>query len=392
MSQADGYVRIVTQNDVSEAQRSTEQLGDTIHDALDTTPANNMTQAVNAVRNATEQLGGSVQNSMDTAPADNMTGAIGGLEDGISNTGEAALKTGDIIKANLVSEAVTQGIQKLGDVLKSSASRTIEIADGLDSSVNKIAAATNASAEEVNKLRSIVEQIYGDNFGEGFEDIADSISKIKQNLGELDDKELVKVTESAYALKDVFDYDIAESSRAVKAMMENFGVSASEAYDYIARGAQNGLDYSGELLDNISEYSVQFKKMGLSASDMFTIFSNGAENGAWNLDKIGDSVKELAIRVIDGSDTSKQGFEALGFEADSMAEKFAAGGVSARVAFQEVIAALAEMNDPIAQNTAGINLMGTMWEDMGAEAVLALGDISDSAFDCADGRDKGRKL
>lgn len=357
MSQADGYVRIVTQNDVSEAQRSTEQLGDTIQEALDTTPA------------------------------DNMTNAMGSLEDGISDTGDAALKTGDIIKANLVSEAVTQGIQKLGDVLKNSASRTIEIADGLDSSVNKIAAATNASAEEVNKLRSIVEQIYGDNFGEGFEDIADSISKIKQNLGELDEKELVKVTESAYALKDVFDYDIAESSRAVKAMMENFGVSASEAYDYIARGAQNGLDYSGELLDNISEYSVQFKKMGLSASDMFTIFSNGAENGAWNLDKIGDSVKEMAIRVIDGSDTSKQGFEALGFEADSMAEKFAAGGVSARVAFQEVIAALAEMNDPIAQNTAGINLMGTMWEDMGAEAILALGDISDSAFDCAGAMD-----
>lgn len=357
MSQADGYVRIVTQNDVSDAQRSTEQLGDTIQEALDTTPA------------------------------DNMTNAMGSLEDGISDTGDAALKTGDIIKANLVSEAVTQGIQKLGDVLKSSASRTIEIADGLDSSVNKIAAATNASAEEVNRLRSIVEQIYGDNFGDGFEDIADSISKIKQNLGELDDKELIKVTESAYALKDVFDYDIAESSRAVKAMMENFGVSASEAYDYIARGAQNGLDYSGELLDNISEYSVQFKKMGLSASDMFTIFSNGAENGAWNLDKIGDSVKELAIRVIDGSDTSKQGFEALGFEADSMAEKFAAGGVSARVAFQEVITALAEMNDPIAQNTAGINLMGTMWEDMGAEAILALGDISDSAFDCAGAMD-----
>lgn len=357
MSQADGYVRIVTQNDVSEAQRSTEQLGDTIQEALDTTPA------------------------------DNMTNAMGSLEDGISDTGDAALKTGDIIKANLVSEAVTQGIQKLGDVLKNSASRTIEIADGLDSSVNKIAAATNASAEEVNKLRSIVEQIYGDNFGEGFEDIADSISKIKQNLGELDDKELVKVTESAYALKDVFDYDIAESSRAVKAMMENFGVSASEAYDYIARGAQNGLDYSGELLDNISEYSVQFKKMGLSASDMFKIFANGSENSAWNLDKIGDSVKELAIRVIDGSDTTKQGFEALGLDADNMAKKFAAGSDSARAAFQEVITALAGMNDPIAQNTAGINLMGTMWEDMGAEAVLALGDISDSAFDCAGAMD-----
>lgn len=447
MSQADGYVRIVTRNDTSEAQRSTEQLGDTIHDALDTSPADNMTQAVNEVQSAAEQLSDTMQNSMDaapaqqmaeavnnvqsaaeslgeavqdsldtapaqqmaeavlnvqnsaeqlstaitdatdTTPADNMTGAVGGLKDGISDTGDAALKTGDIIKANLVSEAVTQGIQKLGDVLKNSASRTIEIADGLDGSVNKIAAATNASAEEIEKLRSAVERIYGDNFGEGFEDIADSIAKIRQNLGELDDKELVEVTESAYALKDVFDYDIAESSRAVKAMMENFGISASEAYDYIARGAQNGLDYSGELLDNISEYSVQFKKMGLSASDMFTVFSNGAENGAWNLDKIGDSVKELAIRVIDGSDTSKQGFEALGFEADNMAERFAAGGVSARVAFQEVITALAAMTDPVAQNTAGINLMGTMWEDMGAQAVLALGDISDSAYDCAGAMD-----
>ena len=68
MSQADGYVRIVTQNDVSEAQRSTEQLGDTIQEALDTTPA------------------------------DNMTNAMGSLEDGISDTGDAALKTGDIIK------------------------------------------------------------------------------------------------------------------------------------------------------------------------------------------------------------------------------------------------------------------------------------------------------
>ena len=98
MSQADGYVRIVTQNDVSDAQRSTEQLGDTIHDAL------------------------------DTSPADNMTGAVGGLKDGISDTGDAALKTGDIIKANLVSEAVTQGIRMLGSALKETAANAVSMA------------------------------------------------------------------------------------------------------------------------------------------------------------------------------------------------------------------------------------------------------------------------
>lgn len=342
MAQYDGYVRISTQNDTSDAVKSTEQLGDEIAKAMDTTSVDKMS-------------------------------------DSLDDVGKAALGAGDIIKANLVSDVVLKGVQQLGEGLKC----VIEVSDGLDSAARRVAAATNLSAEELANLQDVIEEVYGDNYGDSLDDIAGSIAAIKQNLGELDNQQLVEITESAYALRDVFDYDIAESSRAVKAMTQNFGISAAEAYDYIARGAQNGLDYSGELLDSISEYSVQFAKMGLSASDMFGIFSSGAENGAWNLDKVGDSVKELAIRVIDGSDTSKQGFEALGLSADSMATRFAAGGNTAREAFVEVITALAEMDDPIAQNTAGVNLMGTMWEDMGSEAVLALGNITDSAYEAA---------
>lgn len=342
MAQYDGYVRISTQNDTSDAVKATEQLGDEIAKAMDTTPVDKMS-------------------------------------DSLDDVGKAALDAGDIVKANLVSDVVLKGVQQLGEGLKCVA----EAADGLDSAARRVATATNLSAEELANLQDVIEEIYGDNYGDSLDDIADGISAIKQNLGELDNRQLVEITESAYALRDVFDYDIAGSSRAVKAMTQNFGISAAEAYDYIARGAQNGLDYSGELLDSISEYSVQFAKMGLSASDMFSIFSSGAENGAWNLDKVGDSVKELAIRVIDGSDTSKQGFEALGLSADSMAARFAAGGDTARSAFIEVITALAEMDDPIAQNTAGINLMGTMWEDMGSDAVLALGNITDSAYEAA---------
>ena len=137
--------------------------------------------------------------------------------------------------------------------------------------------------------------------------------------------------------------------------------------------------------NDVSEAQRSTEQLGDTIHD--ALDTTPANNMTQAVNAVRNATEQLAIRVIDGSDTSKQGFEALGFEADSMAEKFAAGGVSARVAFQEVIAALAEMNDPIAQNTAGINLMGTMWEDMGAEAVLALGDISDSAFDCAGAMD-----
>lgn len=190
MSQADGYVRIVTQNDTTEAQRSTEELGDAIQEALDTSAADKMTDVLLDIHKSIEQLGSTISGA-----ADQMIDAFGDVEDGLDDTGDAALKTGDIIKANLLSEAIKNGVQKLGDVLKDTASRAIEVAGGMDKGVRKIASATNASAEDMENLKDVIKEIYGDNFGESAKDIADSISKIKQNLGDLSDEELINITE-----------------------------------------------------------------------------------------------------------------------------------------------------------------------------------------------------
>ena len=67
-----------------------------------------------------------------------------------------------------------------------------------------------------------------------------------------------------------------------------------------------------------------------------------------------------------------------------MAAKFAAGGDSAKEAFKQTISALAGLEDPLAQNTAGVDLFGTMWEDLGPDAVTALADIEDGMYDAAD--------
>lgn len=263
----------------------------------------------------------------------------------------------------------------------------VKSADALDKSVKKTAAAVGANAEQAEKYKSVIQDVYGDNFGESFDDISDSISVITQNLGDMDAAPLKEITESAYALQDVFGMGVDETARAAKAMKENFGIAAEDAYNYIAKGAQDGLNYSGELIDSINEYSVQFAKLGFSADDMFKIFAQGAENGAWNLDKIGDAVKEFSIRAIDGSDSTREGFEAVGLNADKMSEKFAQGGETAREAFQEVVQALAAMKDPIEQNTAGTDLFGTMWEDLGVDAVAAMGSITDGAYECAGAMD-----
>lgn len=242
----------------------------------------------------------------------------------------------------------------------------------------QFAAATGTASNEMGKYKDIINDVYKDNFGESINDVAEAMATVNQNMSYLDDSALQRCTEYAYTLSDTFGVDVAESTRAADSLIKNYGVSAREAFNLMTQGMQSGLNFSDELFDNIDEYSVQFKKLGLDAEDMFSVFANGAQNGAFNLDKIGDAVKEFSIRAIDGSDTTKQGFEALGMNADEMAQKFGAGGKTAKEAFNEVIEGLASMDDPVAQSAAGVNLFGTMWEDLGPQVITSMSTASDA--------------
>ena len=311
-------------------------------------------------------LGGALKESLGAAAESSipLVGNIGKLTEGLSGAKVAALGAG-VAAAGVV----VAGVKGANDI---------------NSAMNQLTATTGATTEQSEKWRGVLESVYKNNYGEDYGDIADGIEQITKNLGDMDSEPLQSVTESAFALRDTLGYEIPESTRAAKAMMDNFGISGDQAMNLIAEGAQNGLDYSGELLDSISEYSVQFNKVGLGANDMFAIFQKGAESGAFNLDKVGDAVKEFSIRAIDGSDTTVDGFKKIGLNADEMTKKFSAGGDTAKEAFQQTIKGLAEMEDPIAQNTAGVDLFGTMWEDLGPEAVTAMADIQASSYDTAD--------
>ena len=253
-----------------------------------------------------------------------------------------------------------------------------------DKAMNQFASSTGIAQDELADYEDTLKSIYANNYGESYEDIADAMAKVTQQMGELDQADLQNITESALLLRDTFGYDVAGSTRAASTLIKQFGIDGDKAMSLIAAGAQNGLDFSGELLDSISEYSVQFAKVGLDADDMFKIMQKGADTGAFNLDKVGDAIKEMSNRVVDGSDTTKQGFEAIGLDAAKMSAAFAKGGDSAKQAFNQTVQALAKMDDPLQQNIAGVNLFGTMWEDLGPEVVTALADIEDGAYASGD--------
>lgn len=270
----------------------------------------------------------------------------------------------DKIKSALAVAGISSGI---GAVVGSINSAT--------QAVNQFQAKTGAGAEEMKLYGEDIKYLYSQGMGESINDVAEAMATVKNNT-DFDSEEVMGMTQDALLLRDTFEYDVGESIRAVQMLMDQFGLSGRDAYNLIVQGAQNGLDKNGDLLDTINEYSVHFKQLGFDADDMFNMLVNGADNGTFSVDKLGDSIKEFGIRVIDGSDTTKQGFEAIGLDADDMAKKFSSGGDTAREAFNQTIKGLQEMKDPIAQNTAGVNLFGTMWEDLGKDGIFALSDIN----------------
>ena len=288
------------------------------------------------------------------------------VADVFSHAGDAFTSAGETLTKSVTAPLVAVG------------TAAIKFSSDSQDAFQQFAAATGTATDEMGKYKDMINNVYKDNFGESINDVAEAMATVNQNMSYLDDSALQRCTEYAYTLSDTFGYDVAESTRAADTLIKNYGVSAREAFNLITQGAQSGMDYSGEMIDSINEYSVQFKKLGLDAEDMFSIFANGAQNGAFNLDKVGDAVKEFSIRAINGSDTTKQGFEALGMDAAKMAEKFGAGGKTAKEAFDEVIEGLASMDDPVAQSTAGVNLFGTMWEDLGPQVITSMSTASDA--------------
>lgn len=257
-----------------------------------------------------------------------------------------------------------------------------DLGNEYNTAINQLSAATGATGDELDALGESVKNIYAQGLGDDFADVADGLAATQQ-ASDLTGEALERATAAGFNLRDVFDYDVSESARAASALMKNFGIDAEEAYGLIAVGAQNGADKNGDLLDTLNEYSPQFAALGLSADQFIGTLVEGADAGLFSIDKVGDAVKEFNIRAKDGSDTSREAFESLGFNADKMFAAFSAGGDTAEAAFFDAVEALNSMDDPLARNAAGVALFGTQFEDLEAGVLPVLASIETAAYDGA---------
>lgn len=264
------------------------------------------------------------------------------------------------------------------DKIKDFGVACVNTADGITSAMGAFSASTGVSGEALEEYEGALKNIYKANYGESFEDIAAAMAEVKQQAGDIGADSLEAMTTDAIVLRDTFDFEVNETMRATKMLMDQFGLSSKQAFNMIAQGAQNGLNKNGDLLDSINEYSVHYKQLGLSADDFFNSLANGTEAGTFSVDKLGDAVKEFGIRVKDGSDSTTAAFEYLGYDAKEMFKVFSEGGEEASISMSCIIDELTSMPDSVEKTTAGVALFGTMWEDLGAEGIKALGNLDGS--------------
>lgn len=286
-------------------------------------------------------------------------------------------------KAKETAESLNETSQKLKDI-GGTATATVtpaiigvgagvtKVAADFDNAQGQIQAQLGLTAEEAEKLRDMAESVWKKGFGENIGEVTGYLAIVKQNIQDISDEALPKVTEQALILQKTFGAEVTESTRTASVMMKNFGIDASTAFDLMTVGFQKGGNFSDELLDTLREYSPQFATMGHAAEDMMNILISGAEAGAFNLDKVGDAVKEFNIRAKDGSKTTREGFQAIGLDAEKMGAAIAEGGKKGEQAFQATVAALSAIEDPVKRNQAGVALFGTQWEDLEADVISAM--------------------
>lgn len=247
----------------------------------------------------------------------------------------------------------------------------LKAASDLSASQATIQQELGISAKEAESLNGVAKNLWAQGFGENIQGVAEKVSGVTRSLGDLGKTDLSYVTKGL----DLFERrgwaDTQESLRAVKTLMEQFGMSATEATDYLTAGFQQNLNYSGEFLDTISEYGTYFSEMGFSGNEFFNTLKSGAESGAFQLDKVGDAMKEFTLRSKDGSKASTDAFTALGLNATEMTNAFNTGGETGRAAFQKVITALQGTESETERNKIATALFGTQYEDLGESAFNA---------------------
>jgi phage-related minor tail protein len=203
------------------------------------------------------------------------------------------------------------------------AAGTAIVSAGLEAQgiMNNIQARTGATGAELEALGDIAKDVFLSGFGDNAKDAADSVIQVTQVLNQTGDA-AVDSAKKALTMRDVFEIDIPESLRAVRSANKQFGDETADTFDMMTTLIQRVGDPFQDLADTINEYSADMAQAGFTQAEFFGILERGVSLGARNFDILADLVREFTIRIIDGSDKTRNALNALFAETGRGGEEY----------------------------------------------------------------------
>lgn len=318
--------------------------------------------------------------------------AIRNLIEELKQAGDAAQDIAEDvgqIAENTKGAALMQTADQLsavGDKIQDIGTKAMEAYAETENAVTKVNAYFGETGQAAEESANVIKSVYSDGVGESMDSVADAVLMVKKNLGDLSETDLTNLTQQAITLDELYGIDMNETLRGVNSLMQQYGLTAQEAMDYIVVGTQNGLDKTNELGDNLSEYAGKFSQAGYSASEYFQLLDNGLKNGAYNLDKVNDAINEVTTRLVDG--TIGESIGSFSTKTQELFTSWQNGGATQKQVIDSIVADIGNCtNQQEALNLAAL-AFGTMAEDGNLKFITSLTSVG-STYDSVKGSAQG---
>lgn len=339
-------------------------------------------KGVKDIQDATDDIKESAEQA-DKATED--VGKNGGkhapsIKDAFSKTFDGISDLADGLGLNLPSKLVKVAsiggaLAAVGGMFKTgidNAISQIDVQGTLDAQLGK----GSVAAQNAGKVAG---DLYRQGWGESLDDVANLAANVSQVIRGIGEDDLHTVTKATEVWAQTFDADAGESVRGVKVLMEKFGMSAKDATDLMTKGMQNGLNYTDELADNLSEYGGRWAEAGTSAEQYFSLLQAGVDGGAYQLDKVGDFLNEFLTSLTDGR--MEEGLANFSQGTRDVFKAFQDGHGTAEDVLNAVIGDMGTMTDKTKEASVASSLWSSLGEDNALGMIEALANVPNSYQD-----------
>lgn len=401
-------------NEMSKTETSVDKTGDSfknLENKSNKTDLSKVKKEMDDVKSSADNLKSAVGDAVKDVVA--ATAAVGGAVTGaiVSANGEKKALNSLQAQTGLTAEEMTKYKSVLEDVYKGNFGESQEEVANVLALIKQTTNETNPS-----KLKDMTENLFTlrDTYDYDFVETLRAVNMLMEQFGITGEEAFNLIAQGSQKGLNK-NGDLLDTINEYSVHYKQLGYDANEFFNSLENGSKAGTFSIDKLGDAMKEFGIRSKDTTSSTQEGFALLGYGAKASADDIKKAKDEVAKLEKNLYyakeeqkgfnnstseltkqKNADKIEQYSEALKTAKENLANlesagkgakgsiedlqaRFAKGGDSAKSATSEVLKALFEMDDKVKQNQAGVDLFGTMWEDLGIDGVKALMKVNGSA-------------